>query len=96
MTPKSPPKGVKAPATTKYAIDKAAGIAYIDWDSRLAGFSETQQKILRRMIPGEVHVDEIIADTGIPAALVLAELTILSIKRAVEPLPGKHYRLKVE
>ena len=96
LAPKSPPKGVKAPATTKYAIDKAAGIAYIDWDSRLAGFSETQQKILRRMIPGEVHVDEIIADTGIPAALVLAELTILSIKRAVEPLPGKHYRLKVE
>lgn len=94
--PKAPLKGEKAPSTTKSAIDKAAGMAYIDWDSRLAGFSETQQKILRRMIPGEVHVDEIIADTGIPAALVLAELTILSIKGAVEAQPGKHYRLKVE
>jgi len=86
----------KPPVTTKSAIDKATGIAYIDWDSRLASFSETQQKILRRLIPGAAHVDEIIADTNLPAALVLAELTILSIKGAVEAQLGKHYRLKLE
>jgi len=86
----------KPSATTKSAIDKGAGIAYIDWDSRLGGYSENQQKILRRLIPGPAQVDDIIAETGLPAALVLAELTILSIKGALEPQPGKHYRLKVE
>ena len=89
-------KEENAPTTTKSVIDKAAGIEYIDWESRLARFNENQQKILRRLIPGSAHVDEIIADTELSTALVLAELTILSIKGAVESQPGKYYRLKLE
>ena len=80
----------------KSDIDKPPGISYSDWESRLAGFSQDQRKILRVLTGGEKHVDEIISETGLPANQALAELTVLSIRGAVRPCPGKQYALNLE
>lgn len=80
----------------KSDIDKPPGISYSDGESRLAAFSQDQQKILRALTGGERHVDEIISEAGLPASQVLAELTVLSIRGAVRPCPGKQYALNLE
>ena len=39
------------------------------------------------------HVDDVIAGTGLPAARVLASLTLLEVKGLVVRHPGKFYSL---
>ena len=42
---------------------------------------------------GERLVDDVIAETGLPAARVLATLTLLEVRGVVQRLPGKRVRL---
>ena len=80
---------------TKSAIDNPPSIPYIDLESRLSGFTTEEQDMLRAMKDGETHIDDIIAETGFPAAKVLSGLTMLVIRGAVRSHPGKRYSLSL-
>ena len=80
---------------TKSAIDNPPSIPYIDLESRLSGFTAEEQDMLRAMKDGETHIDDIIAETGFPAAKVLSGLTLLVIRGAVRSHPGKRYSLSL-
>ena len=80
---------------TKSAIDNPPAIPYIDLESRLSGFTAEEQDMLRAMKDGETHIDDIIAETGFPAAKVLSGLTLLVIRGAVRSHPGKRYSLSL-
>ena len=84
------------PEAAKSEIDKPQGILYIDLESRLAGFSPVQQQLLRALANGERHVDDLIAQSGLSTARVLAELTVLTIRGAVRQKPGKRYGINLE
>jgi len=84
-----------SPKSSKTEIDKAVSISYSDVESRLAAFTEDQQTVLRTLLKGERHVDEIISESGFSTAKVLAVLTLLVIRGAVRSLPGKRYSLSI-
>jgi DNA processing protein len=57
----------------------------------LDSFTEPQRTILTAMQQPSMHVDEIIGACGLPASVVLAELTILQISGAVTQEQGKRF-----
>ena len=73
---KQPP----VPETTKTEIDKPTAIPYIDVESRLSAYTEDQQAMLRCLLDGEAHIDEIISATGFTPSKVLAGMTLLVIR----------------
>lgn len=83
------------PKTEKSEIDKETAIPYIDLESRLADFPEDQRAMLRCLLKGEAHVDEIISETGFSPAKVLSAMTLLTIRGAVRSHPGKRYSLNL-
>ena len=89
------PTAEKTDSAEKTVIDKPSAISYSDVESRLAAFPEDQQAMLRCLLNGEAHVDEIIAATGFSAAKVLAGMTLLVIRGAVRSHPGKRYSLSL-
>ena len=93
----SPPKRTeKAPVSAKTEIDKPQTIPYSDLESRLTEYTEDHRALLRCISRGESHVDEMAASTGFSAAKVLACMTVLTIRGAVKPLPGKRYSLNLK
>lgn len=62
---------------------------------QLSGLSETQLLIVRAIDCAEKHIDEIIEQTGLPTATVLAQLTVLQIKGFVRASPGRRFSLNV-
>ncbi len=64
-------------------------------EEQLSQLSETQLKILGAIPAQDTQVDAIIAASGLPAAVVLAELTILQIKGYVSQSRGKHFSLNI-
>ena len=85
-----------SPAAKKTVIDKPEGISYIDLEERISAFSEDQKTLLRLLRNGEKQIDDLIASTDFSAAKVLAEMTMLTIRGAVKPLPGKRYILNLQ
>ena len=79
---------VKEPEDKK-VIDKADSSLYSDVNDILPKLSETEQQIVSALTGGEKLVDEVIAQTGLPAGKVLATLTLLEVKGVVKRLPGK-------
>lgn len=59
----------------------------------LCSLTPDQQTLVTMLEGGKLPVDELIAGAGIPAARVLAALTILEIQGMVIRLPGKIYML---
>ena len=84
-----------ASAAEKTEIDKPPAIPYIDVESRLAEFAEDQQAMLRCLLKGEAHIDEIISATGFSPAKVLSGMTLLVIRGAVKSHPGKRFSLNL-
>ena len=62
---------------------------------QLEKLSETQLKIVSVMTKPEMHIDDIIDLSALPASTVLAEMTLLQIKGVVEQKPGKRFTLKI-
>jgi DNA processing protein len=83
------------PDTTKKEIDKEKAREYIDFDGLLDRLSENQLKLVSVMDRPQMHADELIARTGLSAAAVLSELTVLSIKGLVIQGKGKRYTLNL-
>lgn len=78
----------------KIVIDKRETSLYSDVNDTQLKLSETEQKIVDALKNGERLVDDVIAETGLPAGKVLATLTLLEVKGVVKRLPGRHICLK--
>ena len=76
-------------------IDKEKAVEYIDLEDQLKDLSEAQLQIIAAMEAPHMHVDDIIEQTQLPAARVLAELTVLQIQGFVLQEPGKRFSLNV-
>lgn len=79
------------PAQTEKSIDNAEKKPYSDDGTGTEGLSEDEAAILKLLGTERRHADEIIAGTGLPAARVLASLTLLEVKQVLRRLPGKFY-----
>lgn len=77
----------------KKVIDKANGTGYIDLKEQLAQLSGDQLKIVSAIDKGASHTDDIIEKTGLTAARVLSQLTVLEIKGYIRREPGKRISL---
>ena len=78
----------------KKAIDKDQSGAYSDVNTVLSRLNRDEQSVVQAMLSGEALVDEVIAQSGLPARKVMAILTMLEIKGVIRRLPGKRVALK--
>lgn len=93
----TPPKSADVPpVSAKTEIDNEEPIPYSDLESRLTEFTEDHRVLMRCISRGETQVDQMAASTGFSAAKVLACMTVLTIRGAVKPLPGKRYSLNLK
>ena len=74
----------------KKPIDNGQKKSYSD----LQGLSAEEKQLLQPLHKGETLVDDLIAESGLPAGKVLGMLTMLQIRGIVELLPGKRVTLK--
>lgn len=93
--PKSPVKKTAShKKNEKITIDNSANQPYIDIQDRFRSLSE-QERSIAMLIPADgTLVDELIAEAGLPAGVILSTLTMLEIKGVVKRLPGKRVALK--
>ena len=82
-----------APEAEKKAVDKETDKGYIDLSKQLASLTEEQLKIVTAIDKQSSHIDDIIEATGLPAATVLAQLTILEIQGYVRREAGRRIAL---
>jgi DNA processing protein len=78
----------------KKPIDNPEKKSYSDQQDIFTSLSEEEQKLIKPLMKGETLVDDLIAQTGLPAGKVLSMLTMLQIRGIVELLPGKRVTLK--
>ena len=87
-------KPTEKPAEEKIAIDNGASSPYIDLQDTLPSLSPGEQSIVSAIGNGEKLVDDVIAETGLTAAKVLATLTLLEVRGIVKRLPGRRVVIK--
>ena len=93
--PKKPrKKPIEKPHDEKIAIDNGASSPYIDLQDTLPSLSPGEQSIVSAIGNGEKLVDDVIAETGLTAAKVLATLTLLEVRGIVKRLPGRRVVIK--
>lgn len=80
---------------SKKVIDNEKAVEYIDLEDQLKDLSAVQLQIIAAMEAPHIHVDDIIEKTQLPAAKVLAELTVLQIQGYVLQEQGKRFSLNV-
>ena len=78
----------------KITIDKEEPCAYSDQSDSYIPGSEAEKQLLDSLGNSERLVDELIAETKLPAGKVLGMLTLLEIKGVVVRLPGKRVKRK--
>lgn len=77
---------------TKKSIDKGPSAPYSDLNKK--PLSDSEQLIVDALQGGERLVDDVIAETGLPAGKLLTALTTLELKGILKRLPGKRVMLK--
>ena len=77
------------------AVDKQPEKAYIDLKKQLEGLSEEQLRIIAAIDKEARHIDDIIETTGLPTAVVLAQLTRLQVRGFVRRAPGQRFSLNI-
>lgn len=85
---------VPAEKSDKKAVDKAPAKPYSDANTCKIQFSEAERKLLELIGEEPQLVDDVIARSQANAGAVLATLTMLRIKGAVEMLSGGYVRRK--
>lgn len=75
-------------------IDKEKNREYIGLQQAPADLTETQKAICAAMDQPGMQVDDIIRRSGLPAAAVLSELTMMQILGYVAQEPGKRFSLR--
>ena len=66
---------------------------YIDLVQLAERLDEQEMAVIRALSGRTMHIDEIIARTGLSAPDVLAALTLLEVEGIAEQLPGKIFRI---
>lgn len=91
------PAGSAARRTThiKKEIDKPQDIVYIDLTEALDKLPSAQRAVLTAMTAPDMHADDIIEATGMPAREVLAALTMLQMTGYVTQGAGRRYTRKL-
>ena len=74
-------------------IDNKKSRGYIDLREQLSALSAEQLEIITAIDKNSEHIDDIIENTGLPAAKVLSQLTLLEIKGYIKRKPGRRYIL---
>ena len=77
-------------------VDKKNSASYIDLREQLAELSEDQLKIISAIESSDCHIDDLIENTGMSTAKVLANLTILEIKGYVQRSAGRRISLNTK
>lgn len=97
---KEPAKtGTKAPRVRKSRkkdVDKPETEDYIDLRKQLENLSEEQLAVVSAIKTPGTHIDDIIERSGLTAAQVLSNLTLLQIDGYVTQEPGKRFSLSVK
>ena len=78
----------------KKVIDNGEASPYSDFEDKLPPLLPDEQKIVSALTKGPRPVDDVIAETGLPTAKILATLTLLQVKGIVKQHPGKRISLK--
>ncbi len=78
----------------KIVIDNGGASPYSDWENRMPRLLPDEQKIVSALTQEPRPVDDVIAETGLPTARMLATLTLLQVKGIVKQHPGKCISLK--
>ncbi|MCF0137124.1 MAG: DNA-protecting protein DprA [Oscillospiraceae bacterium] len=86
----------KSEKIEKKVIDNTKNEVYIDLSKQLKELSETQLKIAEVMEKPSMHIDDIIEQSGLSPARVLAELTLLQLKGYVTQEKGKRFTLNIK
>jgi len=94
--PEPAPEPGKPETQEKKSIDKEENTNYIDLKDALSDASPEGAAILWCLAEGPKHVDNIIDETQIPAAKILAAVTILEIRGHIKRLPGRRFSLAVK
>lgn len=84
------------PEERKKEIDKEKSGAYIDFRQQLAELSETQLKIVSAIEKEPTHIDDVVEKTGLGAATVLTQLTLMTVKGIVRRMPGNRVALNIQ
>jgi DNA processing protein len=92
--PSAPTPLKKDQDSAKKVIDKGEKEVYIDLKEILKGRSEAEQAVLACLGAEPIHVDEIIAASGLPVQKVSVCLTTLAIGDYIREHPGKRYSLR--
>ena len=100
----APPAPADAPAAAETArradgkkeIDKEKSVEYIDLRTQLGLLSEAQLKIISAIEREPTHIDDIVEKTGLGAAAVLTQLTVMTVKGLVRRVPGNRVALNVK
>lgn len=73
----------------KIIIDNVSVAPYSDVVRPAVSLTQEEESLLGYLKAGERLVDDVIAESGLPAGKVLATLTLLEVKGMVRRLPGK-------
>lgn len=90
-----PAKPVRRDTPIKKEIDKPKDIVYIDVTETLDNLPSAQRAVLTAMTVPDMHPDDIIEATGMPAQEVLAALTMLQVTGYVAQGAGRRYTRKL-
>ena len=80
--------------THKKVIDNDGPSPYSDLEDKMPPLLADEQKIVSALTKEPRPVDDVIAQTGLPTAKMLAALTLLQVKGIVKQHPGKRISLK--
>ena len=78
----------------KIGIDNEENSPYSGFNTILTSLSPDEKAVVAAIGEGERLVDDVIAQSGIPAGKVLATLTLLEVKGVVRRLPGRRIAVK--
>ena len=87
-------KSEKKEKSNKKDVDKSTTGTYSDVNKDLSALNADQRAIVEALAAGELLVDQVIAQSGLPASRVSTELTMLAIRGIVKKLPGNRVCLK--
>ena len=79
----------------KKDIDNTASRPYSVVDTDSIPLSDEERSVVQILEQGERLVDDVIAQTGLPAGKLLSLLTMLELKGVVRRLPGKRIALQI-
>ena len=77
----------------KKKIDNCGGKPYSESEELISTLSDDERTVTSQLSDDLRHVDDVIAGSGLPAARVLASLTLLEVKGLAVRHPGKFYSL---